>query len=52
MGIEDKLSPIPFPTVKHDEDGGSKALGELRWGKPAAKIGAILAAVGLGVYQL
>ena len=25
MGITDKLCPIPFPTVKHHEDGGSKA---------------------------
>jgi hypothetical protein len=52
MGIEDKLCPIPFPTVKHDEDGGSKAADVLRRGKSPLKTGAILAAVGLGVYQL
>jgi hypothetical protein len=52
MGIEDKLCRIPFPTVKHGEDGGSKAAGGHRSGKPRATIGAILAAAGLGVYQL
>ena len=50
MGITDKLCPIPFPTVKHGEDGGSKAVRVVSVPTARARLPQNVAAVRLGVY--